>query len=241
MHARKNFLKLYLILVSMPFVSRAIAAPPTKPVCRTAVLEGELNAGQPLIRPIGGGVKVYFQPLPSGWILRVLPGSGPAGQHDYAELATPPYQSVTPLAISTDFAFRAQDAIGWNPRRFHFATTSASFRELEQAYLKYEAAGTTPAADIQAELARQIAQTSEGTLTILDSRLVGGTADQWQMAAAVASHFNSTAHTIVQEPNGSTSALGRIIWLRFRIELTLPSGFLPGPGIRLQLRPCDSR
>jgi len=155
-------------------------------------------------------------------------------------LATPPYQSVTPLSISTDFAFRAQDAIGWNPRRFRFATSSASFHRLQQAYLKFEAAGTNPSADLQTELAHEIAQSSEATFTILDSRLVGGTADQWQMAAAVASHFDTTAHTLVQELNGATSALGRIVWLRFRLDMTIPQGFSVNPALHVQLLPCNA-
>jgi len=238
MHARFKLLTLSVAILSIAFVCPANAVPPVKPACRVATVEGELNAGKPYTQLLGGGLKLYFQPLPSGWILRILPASGPIGEHDYAELATPPYQSVTPLAISTDFAFRAQDAIGWNPRRFRFATTAASFRQLEQAYLKFEAAGAAPSGDIQAELARQISQTSEATFTILDSRLVGGTADQWQQAAVVASHFNSTAHTLVQEPDGSTSPLGRIVWLRFRLELNLPLGFPANSALRLQPTPC---
>jgi len=237
MPARKTFTTLLFSLVTVA----AVAAPPTKPsACRAAVIEGELNAGQPFSQPIGGGLKVYFQALPSGWILRVLPASGPVGQHDYAELATPPYQSVSPLAISTDFAFRAQDAIGWNPRRFRFATSAASFRSLEQVYVKFIAAGLTPPDALQAELAHQISQTSEGTFSILDSRLVGGTADQWRMAAAVAEHFDSTAHTLVQEPDGTTSPLGRIVWLRFRLELNIPPGFPVSPALHIQPRTCDT-
>jgi hypothetical protein len=237
MPARTTFTTLLLSL----FTVTAMAAPPEKPnACRTAVIEGELNAGQPFSQAIGGGLKVYFQPLPSGWILRVVPASGPMGEHDYAELATPPYQSVTPLAISTDFAFRAQDAIGWNPRRFRFATTAASFRSLQQVYVRFIAAGLTPPGALQAELAQQIAQTSEATFTIVDSRLVPGAADQWKMAAAVAEHFNSTAHTLLPEPDGGTTPLGRIIWLRFRLELNLPAGFPVSPALHFQPRPCDS-
>jgi hypothetical protein len=86
-------------------------------------LDGELKDGRPFSQPIGNGLKIFFQPIHSGWILRVLPVSGPMGDYDYAELATPPYQSVTPLSISTDFSFRAQDAVGWNPRHFRFATS----------------------------------------------------------------------------------------------------------------------
>ena len=68
----------------------------------------------------GNGLEVMLEPLASGWILRVLPASGPRPAHDYAELATPPYRSVSPLLISTDYSFRAQDAVAWNPRRFRY-------------------------------------------------------------------------------------------------------------------------
>jgi hypothetical protein len=209
--------------------------------CQRASIDGELNAGQPFSQDLGGGLKVFFQPIRSGWILRVLPASGPPGEHDYAELATPPYQSVTPLSISTDFAFRAQDAVGWNPRRFRFATSAANFRELQQAYLRFEAAGSAPSEALQADLSRQIAKSAEATLTILDSRLIPGNADQWQMAAAVASHFETTAHTLVQEPDGSTSALGRLVWLRFRLQLDLPQGFAANRSLRLAPGICGSR
>jgi hypothetical protein len=219
-----------------------IAQPPAKPAaCRRALIDGDLNAGKPFSQEIGEGLKVFFQPIHSGWILRVLPASGSPGEHDYAELATPPYQSVNPLSISTDFAFRAQDAVGWNPRRFRFATSAASFRELQQAYLRFEGAGIAPPEEVQADLSRQIAKTAEGKLTILDSRLVPGNADQWRMAAAVASHFETTAHTLVQEPDGSTSPLGRLVWLRFQLELDLPQGFAANAGMRLAPGICGAR
>ena len=73
------------------------------------------------------GLKFLLEPIASGWIVRVLAAAGRGEPHDYAELATPPYRSVTPLAISTDFSFRAQDAVGWNPRRFRYAANAAAF------------------------------------------------------------------------------------------------------------------
>ncbi len=206
--------------------------------CRRAAIDGEVDAGKPFSQAIGNGLKVYLQPIHSGWILRVLPVAGPMPEHDYAELATPPYNSVTPLSISTDFAFRAQDAIGWNPRRFHFATSTAEFQQLRQAYTKFEAAGAAATDAMQAELAHQIAQTSSGALTILDSRLEAGTADQWRMAAAVASHFSETAHTLVQQPGIEPTPLGRLLWLRFRIELDLPAGFAVSPAVHTQPAVC---
>jgi hypothetical protein len=202
---------------------------------------GELHAGEALSQPIGGGLKVFFQPIAAGWILRVLPVAGPIGEYDYAELATPPYRSVTPLSISTDFAFRAQDAVGWNPRRFRFATSAANFHTLEQLYTQLIAAGTAPQPALESELASAIAQTSEGTLTIVDSKLVPGTADQRAAAAAVASHFTTTAHTLVQEPDGRTSPLGRLVWLRFRLELDVPTGFATNSALRVEPRVCELR
>jgi hypothetical protein len=96
--------------------TKPLAAPQKAARCRQATIDGELFAGKGLARPIGNRLVLYFQPIASGWILRVLPQAGLQGEHDYAELATPPYQSISPLSISTDFAFRAQDAVGWNQK-----------------------------------------------------------------------------------------------------------------------------
>ena len=141
------------------------------------------------------GLKLWFQPIASGWILRVVPVAGPLGQHDYAELATPPFQSVTPLSLSTDFAFRAQDAVGWNPRRFRFATSEDEFKRLSEVYERYESAGARPPATLEMEVADEVSKAAEGKLTIVDAKLVPGMADQWKMAAAVSSRFETTAHT----------------------------------------------
>ncbi len=220
----------------------AQATPPKPPnTCRHASFEGEVNAGQPFTRLIGNGLVFYLQPIPSGWILRVLPASGPIGDHDYAELATPPYQSVTPLSLSTDFAFRAQDAAGWNPRRFRFASSKAAFDRLASVYRRFEQAGATPPAPLELDLSTEIAQASEGSLTLLDVRLLPGTADQSRSAATVASHFAGTAHTVVQAPDTPATPLGRLLWIRFRVDLNLPRGFTPNPALRVLSTTCTSQ
>ena len=220
---------------------RLDAAPPqSKASCRRASITGELNAGNAFVKPISHDLSLFFQPIASGWILRVIPQAGPAGDHDYAELATPPYDSVNPLSISTDFAFRAQDAVGWNPRRFRFATSKASFDRLQDAWLSFEHGGATPAPPLQVELSSNIAQAASGTFTILDARLTPGTANQWMQAAAVASHFTTTAHTLVSSADGSATPLGQIRWIRFRVDLDLPAGFVPSAGIPLLPRSCDA-
>ena len=203
--------------------------------CRQAILEGELNAGQPYSQPLGNGLRLYFQPIHSGWITRVLPLAGPLPAYDYAELATPPYNSVTPLSLTTDFAFRAQDAVGWNPRHFRFATSPAAFQQLSAAYQSYQ---KDPAN--QAILAPQIAKAAEATLTILDARLTPGTADQWLIAASVASHFLTTAHTLVPPPDGTSTPLGRLLWLRFRVTFDIPNAFSPATGLKTLPHLCGT-
>jgi hypothetical protein len=206
--------------------------------CRAEVVEGELNAGRGFEQAIGDGLKVWFQPIASGWILRVIPVAGPSGDHDYAELATPPYRSVSPLSLSTDFAFRAQDAVGWNPRRFRFATSESEFQRLDEVYERYESAGATPPATLEVDLSVEVAKAAEGKLTILDAKLIPGLADQWKMAAAVSSRFPSTAHTLVNPADGKQSALGKLIWVRFRLELDLPPGFKAPGGSKILPHVC---
>jgi hypothetical protein len=201
-------------------------------------MEGQVRSGEFFIRPIGGGLELILEPLASGWILRVLPQGKPRPPHDYAELATPPYHSVSPLLIGTDFSFRAQDAVGWNPRRFHFAVSEASFNKLLKAYSEYEAKPEQSSA-AQQNLAAFVSQTPEAVLTILDAHLVPGTADQARTAATVATHFLTTPHTIENPHDGKPTTLGKLTWMRFRIAFDLPQGFSADRGLQIKQQPCS--
>ena len=209
------------------------------------MFEGDVVAGQAYSRPIGNGLLLVLQPIRAGWILRVLSAAtrpadvGQPGFHDYAELATPPYQSVTPLSLSTDFALRAQDAIGWNPRRFHFAESAAAYGRLLGAYETFEHAGAQ--GEGASALAAEVAQAPEGLLTILDARLIPGTANQAAAAAAVSANFTTTAHTLEQAPPGQATELGRLLALRFRVELELPGDFKVSGGGKIVNHVCGTR
>ena len=218
----------------LSFSSFAMARPAS---CTVGVVEGEVKAGESFVRPIGGGLELMLEALRSGWIIRFLPAKGPRPSHDYAELATPPYHSVSPLLITTYYSFRAQDAIGWNVRRFRYATNPASYAGLLQAYDRYEA-GAGKDAVSQQSLASLVTQEPAASLTILDARLVPGTADQPRTAATLASHFLSTAHTIEQPPAGKPTPLGTIRWIRFRAELTIPTSMKPARGLQLRYTGC---
>jgi hypothetical protein len=219
----------YVILVAALAPGCSAQAVPPRPACRVETLEGEVTTGQGFRRAIGGGLEIGLQPIAAGWIVRVLPAGGWSGLPDYAEVATPPYESVNPLSISTDFAFRAQDAVAWNPRRFRFASTRAEFDRLVAGYKRVTRGGALTAAE-QAGLAQEMTRAAEGTLTILDARLVAGVADQSMLAAPVALHLEQTAHMLV---SGHASPLGRLLWMRFRIRLVLPPRFVTPGGVRV--------
>jgi hypothetical protein len=202
-------------------------------ICRLAVIEGEVREGQYFEHRLGNGLEAMLEPLASGWILRVLPYGEARVPHDYAELATPPYQSVNPLLVSTDFSFLAQDAVAWNPRRFRYATSAAEFHRLSVLYAEYMKSGSSIA-----QLAELAGRAPEGTLRILDARLVPGTANQAQSAAMVATHLQSTAHSVEQPAVGKNTPLGRLTWLRFRLEFMVPAQLHLEPGIEVDRVAC---
>jgi hypothetical protein len=205
--------------------------------CTRAVVEGEVQAGQKFVKPLGNGLEVMLEPMASGWTLRVLPVGGVRLDPDYAELATPPYRSVSPLLISTDFNFRAQDAVAWNPRHFRFAADKAMFEGMSAAYREYRST-PVPSAPAVNRLARLVSQAPEGTVQILDAHLVPGTGDQDKMAATVASHFSTTAHNLERPADGKGSLRGEVTWIRFRISLEVPGGFRGSGGPAVERYRC---
>jgi hypothetical protein len=158
---------------------------------------------------------------------------------DLAELGSPPYRSVSPLLVSTDFGFRAQDAVGWNPRRFRYVADGRSAATLDGLYRKDAGLKAIPAED-ERELGKLVAASPEGVLEIVDASLAPGTADQARGAGLLATHFATTAHRIEQPASGKATALGRLGWMRFRVRLQLPPGLRPAAGAKVEPSPCGS-
>ena len=206
--------------------------------CRAAVIDGEVKAGEAFRRTFAPGLEFFLEPLPSGWIARVLEvrgGHEVRESHDWAEVATLPYRSVSPLLISTDWAFRAQDAAGWNPRSFRYAANRAAFQALGR--LEDRVVANDPKATGEAVM--RVMQQPEGQIELMDVALVPGTQDQSRMAGAVAQHFAGTPHEVVQ--GEQASPLGRLVRLRFRVRLDLPAGLTAAAGIEVQPFSCNLR
>ena len=105
------------------------------------------------------------------------------------------------------------------------------FTELSNAFTQYEEcvrAGPAAAAQMRLaefRLAKLVSGAPEGELTILDARLVQGTANQSAAAALIALHPNTSARQVDQPADGMPTPLGRLNWLKFRIRFDLPAGF----------------
>jgi len=215
--------------------ARVVHSPKPAMNCSQVSFEGDVKAGEGFEKVFAPGLKFYLEPLRSGWIVRVLAADEPRGPHDYAELATPPYRSVSPLLISTDWSFRAQDAVAWNPRRFHYAANRETFRKLAAMYDKVMAGDAVSSA----RAAELVSAQPEGVLQILDAKLVPGLADQAQMAATVASHLAETPHTVDQ--SATPSPLGRVEEIRFRVNLELLAGVAENKGQKIEKMFCSAQ
>ena len=221
-------------------MARPECAGATASACRKIVIPGEVNAGQLWQVPIGQGWVFRILPIASspagysGWDM-VVDRDPPAGYPDALLLATLPYNSINEREIGTTFGLRAQDAIGWNPRSFHFMVDPAAFREAQQLYLEMAKAGQlsgTSASKGSHEVDRLLSlekSSAAGELQIEDVRLAPGIADPAPFAQAWALASARTPHEIIAPADGKASPRGSLAWMRFSVTLWLPDSWkLPG-------------
>jgi hypothetical protein len=224
------------ILVLAP--ARFQASPPRSAGCRKIELLGEVKAGQEWRAAIGQGwvFRVLpIQPGPSGysgWDL-VVDREQPAGFPDALLVATPPFNSINEREVGTTFGLRAQDAIGWNPRSFHFLTDPAAFRESQRLYQVLGAARFGIESPVVSERVGMAAQrqlkinqqASAGQFRILDARLAPGISDAAPYAESWALASPKTQHTFEPASTGKSIPLGELHWMKFSVTLWLPAGW----------------
>jgi len=218
------------------------AGVPKAASCQKVVLTGEVSAGQEWRAAFGEGWVFRLVPIQpgqagySGWDLVVDREQG-AGFPDALLVATPPYNSTNEREVGTTFGLRAQDAIGWNPRSFHFLTDPDALRESQSLFAvlggtKHGMEAPVASSREGMAIARQLKinqESSAGEFRILDARLVPGIADaapyaqNWALASA------RTPHTFEPAAGGKATPLGELRWMRFSITLWLP-GAWTAPG-----------
>ena len=273
--------RLLILLACAGSADAASAASQPAHTCHEVTLKGEVSQGQQWSAEIGQGWQFRLEPIPpsgqaySGWDLIVNP-VGDGAYPDALLLATPPYGSLNQRELGTTFGLRAQDAIAWSPRRFHFL---ASIRDLARARDLFSqimssptmssqtmpspitAAQTSPQKDpiqtnpssvsqgrragikpgqIDARLSAQSrllallsnpAAVGNGVFTVVDTRLVPGSADAPAFAEQWAANLSHVPHTTDQSA-ATTTLRGELHWVRFEVTLWLPQAWNPPPALR---------
>jgi hypothetical protein len=240
-------------LLLAPVVS--LAAPATR-VCSKLELTGEVSAGKEWKAPMGQGWVFRLVPIKaagagaaslsatgmSGWDMVVDLDAG-AGYPDALLLASPPYNSINEREVGTTYGLRAQDAIGWNPRSFHFLTDAAALREGQKLFVelnRQSAAGQSNSeqapqksaamAGVMNGLMKLVGGSSAGDFRILDAKVAPGNSDAAPYAENWALQSVKTPHSYEQPAGTKPTALGQINWMKFSIQLYLPAGWKTPAG-----------
>jgi len=248
--ARRGICCLGYCLIAM--AAGSLAAAPRPQSCEKVVLTGEVSAGQEWKAEFGQGWVFRVLPIQagkagySGWDL-VVDREQPAGYPDALLVATPPYNSINEREVGTTYGLRAQDAIGWNPRSFHFLTDPGALRESQRLY--FSLGGTTAGSTAQGQSAavaratRRLMelerQSAAGELRILDARLTPGIADAAPYAENWAVQSARTNHTNEPAARGTSTPLGELHWMRFSITLWLPEGWKAPRELHAARGACD--
>jgi len=223
------------------------------------VLNGEVSAGHEWKMAFGEGWTFRVVPIPKdktaagigGWDL-VVDRDEPAGFPDAVLVATPPYNLINPREVATSYGLRAQDAIGWNPRRFRFMTNRNAFRQAQRLYLslirygelggkgKEVASGRKKKALDRAKtrFIKLAKESSPGEFDILDARLAPGIGAVKPYAANWALQSAKTPHTVEPPPDGSPTELGNLDWIRFSVTLWVPGSWRAPGKLQNPRAPC---
>lgn len=227
--------------------------------CRKIVLTGEVSAGNEWKTGFGEGWVFRVLPIPrekaaagvGGWDL-VVDRLDPAGFPDALLVANPPYNLINSREVGTSFGLRAQDAIGWNPRHFHFMTNRSDFRQAQKAYLflnrngelggqAHDAASGRKQKALHRAMERfeKLARDSlPGEFRILDARLTPGAAKAQPYAANWAFQSAKTPHTDEVPAGGAATPLGSLQWMQFSVTLWVPGSWRAPKNIQQPPMPC---
>jgi hypothetical protein len=247
---RIGFCAVLCVATIAPVRSAAAARRPAR--CRKILLTGEVNAGQEWKAAIGEGWMFRVVPIQpgkegySGWDL-VVDREQSAGYPDALLVATPPYYSISEREVGTTFGLRAQDAIGWNPRSFHFLTDPGALREGQKQFRSLGGTKIWTEAPVASSREHEAEQrlleinrsASAGQLRILNARFTPGIADAAPFARRWALQSAKTPHTVAPAAGAKATPLGELDWMRFSVTLWLAAGWKAPGGLGAPLAACS--
>lgn len=229
------------------------AAPSRPAACMRVQFTDMVNLGQEWKTPLGEGWVFRILPIVpgsesyTGWDL-VVDRDPPAGYPDALLLATPPYNSINEREIGTTFGLRSQDAIGWNPRSFHFLTNPTAFKEGQKLFLdlssrlRSQSAASAKDDPEVAHLTQQLMALQRGAAAgefrILDAGLAPGNGDPAPFARNWGEQSSRMSYILVPQSGTNPSPRGELDWVRFNLTLWLPAGWKTPPGLTAASAPC---
>jgi hypothetical protein len=253
--APRAVFKLRLLLLATVSLNSVVGhSASNSAACLKVGIEGEVSAGKEWAAPFGQGWVFRILPIQaaaegySGWDL-VVDRSQPAGYPDALLLATMPYNSINEREIGTTYGLRSQDAIGWNPRSFHFLADPSDFREGQDLFKAMIATESSTAAPDKARNASRShphaakllelqKRAAAGEFRILDAHIVPGVGDPESYAQAWASASSRTPHKVESAPGGKSSPRGSLNGMQFSIALWLPASWKLAPGLHALPAAC---
>jgi len=231
-----------------------LAASPRPAACIRVEFTDIVNIGQEWKSPLGEGWVMRILPIVpgaagySGWDL-VVDRDPPAGYPDALLLATPPYNSINEREVGTTFGLRSQDAIGWNPRSFHFLTNPVAFLQGQKLFLELNSrlqarSGASEQQDpAVARLTQQLMALQRGAAAgefrILDAGLAPGTIDPAPFARNWAAQGSHMSYMFVPQSGTNPSPYGELDWIRFTLTLWLPATWKTPSSLTTASAPCQ--
>ena len=175
---------------------------------RLLTFTGGVSEGQTFRKDIGRGLDFVLTPSSmgddaTGWIIGVSP-QGKQSDSDCIEFSwvvTPPYHFQNVLYLDTSYSTLAQDAVRASPREFSFVLNCTDFqaeRRRVELVLHHSTASEQEVDEARAKLGSS--PLGKGELWIEDYRITPG------------------------KKTDDGSDLGAIHWIRFKVEITFPSG-----------------
>ncbi|HLH03323.1 MAG TPA: hypothetical protein VKX25_11165 [Bryobacteraceae bacterium] len=199
-------MRLFAVLLTLlQLESTAPRKPPStaKPECSAGAVcfTGEVKEGEAFRYSINSQLDFVLIPAPqgnpSGWTMEIEPKHPGPQCHDFVYVVNPPYREHSVRYIDTSYGWKAEDVVADTPREFKFVTNCSD----------YQAEGHR--LDILLWPYTYSQQQYDEALGKLGSSPLGQ--GRLWITASRTSHANSS------------DPLGRIDWIRFAVELKLPS------------------
>ena len=206
------------IIVAILFATALLGQ--DKRQCTQMVFGGEVNAGEKFTRDIGNSLNFRLDPLKgsAGWEFEIGPNSAAPNEWDqYVYVLTPPYRNSSAREVNTGWGVTAQDAVR-RQRQFWFLI---SRKDAPAAVTAIDEVLWPKSEQEQTLALQKLASLPAGTgeFTILESKITPGTP---------VPGYSDCQH----------EQCGEIHWIKFRVTLTVPAGFIAGKDLQATSVQC---